>query len=90
MAKVVTRDIKKRARSGIPAVSRFHEMQENVGAYISPRELAIRWRCSRSTVDRIAERVCLTRLCLGDGPNGIIRYLLKEVEGYEQSRMLSR
>ncbi len=90
MASVTKKRVARRSKSGSPASSRTHETPDNTGGYISPRELAIRWRCSRSTVDRIAERVCLTRLCLGDGPNGIIRYLLKEVEGYEQSRMLSR
>ncbi len=63
---------------------------ECVGEYCSPRELAARWRCSRSTVDRIAQRARLTRLCLGDGRNGIIRYLVKEVEQYERSRMLEQ
>lgn len=70
------------------AASQIHEVVGNGETYISPRELVVRWRCSRATVDRIAVRACLTRLCLGDGRNGIIRYLLKEVEQYEQSRML--
>lgn len=56
--------------------------------YLSPRDLTVRWRCSRSTVDRIAEREGLTRLCLGEGQNGIIRYLLTEVEELEESRLL--
>ncbi|XAL98673.1 hypothetical protein OT109_13925 [Phycisphaeraceae bacterium D3-23] len=54
--------------------------------YFSPNELAARWRCSRSSVDRIAQRANLTRVCLGDGRNGIVRYLRKEVEAYEASR----
>ena len=58
--------------------------------YISPRELAQRWRCGRSTVDRIAERERLTRLCLGEGRNGVIRYLLEEVEAFEAERLLPR
>ncbi len=70
------------------AASQNHEAASNGVVYISPRELVVRWRCSRSTVDRIAVRARLTRLCLGDGRNGIIRYLIKEVEQYEQSRML--
>lgn len=56
--------------------------------YISPRELATRWRCSRSTVDRIARREEFTRMCLGIGDNGIIRYLMKEVTAYEQDRQI--
>ena len=57
--------------------------------YLSPRELAERWRCSRSSVDRIARRAGLTRCCLGEGRNGIVRYLRKEVEAYEQSRSVA-
>lgn len=54
--------------------------------YVSPKELASRWRCSRSSVDRIARRAGLTRLCLGEGRNGIVRYVRKEVEAYEATR----
>ena len=56
--------------------------------YISPKELAARWRCSRSSVDRIARRIGLTRLCLGIGKNGLVRFVLKEVEAFEASRAL--
>lgn len=54
--------------------------------YMSPKELAARWCCSRSSVDRIARRAGLTRVCVGEGTNGMIRYLRKEVEVYEASR----
>jgi hypothetical protein len=54
--------------------------------YMSPRELAERWRCSRSSVDRIAPRAGLKRLCSGEGPNGIGRYERKEVEAHGASR----
>ena len=57
--------------------------------YIAPKELAARWRCSRSTVDRIARREGFTRVCLGTGNNGMVRYLRKEVIAYEQSRQIS-
>jgi hypothetical protein len=57
--------------------------------YLSPQDLATRWRCSRSTVNRITEREGLTRLCLGEGRNGIIRYLRSEIEELEESRLLS-
>ncbi len=54
--------------------------------YISPKELAERWRCARSSVDRIASRAKLKKMFLGEGKNGIVRYLRKEVEEYERSR----
>ena len=56
--------------------------------YVSPRELAERWRCSRSSVDLIARRAELTRLCLGEGRNGSVRYLKSEVEAYEAARQV--
>jgi len=54
--------------------------------YLSPKELAERWRCARSTVDRIATRTGLTRLHLGTGRNGIVRYIREEVEAMERQR----
>ncbi len=54
--------------------------------YISPRELAERWRCSRSSVMRIVERAGLARVYLGKGRNGVVRLLRKEVEAYELTR----
>ncbi|MSN27455.1 MAG: hypothetical protein GJV46_16545 [Geobacter sp.] len=54
--------------------------------YLSPSELAVRWCCGRSSVDRIARKARFTRLCLGDGKNGMIRYLREEVIAYEASR----
>ncbi len=56
-------------------------------AMISPNELARRWRCSRSSVDRIAKRAGLKRVCLGEGPNGMVRFIREEVARYEQSRL---
>lgn len=58
------------------------------GPYLSPKELAERWCCSRSSVLRIALRAGLTRLYLGEGRNGIIRYLRKEIEAYEAERQV--
>ena len=58
-----------------------HEMP-----YISPRELAERWQCSRSSVDRIARRARLKCVCLGKGVNGMVRYLRKEVIAYEKAK----
>jgi predicted DNA-binding transcriptional regulator AlpA len=57
--------------------------------YITPKELARRWGCSRSSVDRYAHAAGLTRLCLGYGKNGMVRYLRKEVIAYEQERLVS-
>lgn len=57
-----------------------------VSPYVSPKELQERWRCSRSSVDRIVRRAGLTRLCLGEGRNGIVRYNRKEVEEFEIKR----
>jgi len=57
--------------------------------FISPKELASRWRCSRSSVDRIARQAKFTRLCLGHGPNGTIRYVVKEVIAYEAARLVA-
>jgi len=56
--------------------------------YISPKELAERWSCSRSSVDRIARRAGLSRLCIGERKNGSIRYLRKEVVAYEEQRLV--
>lgn len=54
--------------------------------YLSPRQLAERWQCARSTVDRVATRHGLTRLCLGTGRRGMVRYLREEVEALERQR----
>ena len=55
--------------------------------YVSPKELSHRWQCSRSSVDRIARRHGMVRLCLGHGRNGIVRYLRAEVEAVEAKRL---
>ncbi|MBA7606228.1 hypothetical protein ES703_13376 [subsurface metagenome] len=68
-------------------VNKKHQQRES--PYISPNELAIRWQCSRSSVDRIARRASLTRLCIGEGKNGSIRYLKKEVIAYEKERLIA-
>jgi hypothetical protein len=58
--------------------------------YISPKELALRWDCSVSTAHRIAKRAALTRVLLGEGKNGLIRFPLSEVEAYESARSFNR
>ena len=60
--------------------------QNNPGPYLSPRELADRWKCARSTADRIVSRAGLTKVLLGEGKNGMVRYLKEEVAAYEASR----
>lgn len=60
----------------------------DISPYISPSELAERWHCARSSVDRIAARARLKRMYLGIGKNGIVRYIRKEVEAYEASRII--
>ena len=64
----------------------FSESTVTESPYIAPRELQKRWCCSRSSVDRIARRAGLKRVCLGEGKNGIIRYIREEVEAYEVTR----
>lgn len=61
-------------------------LETSAPEYLSPSQLASRWQCSRSSVDRIAQRARFTRVCLGEGRNGLVRYLRKEVEAYEQKR----
>ncbi|HAI13599.1 MAG TPA: hypothetical protein DCM28_17970 [Phycisphaerales bacterium] len=56
--------------------------------YISPNELSERWQCSRSSVDRIAQRSGMTRICLGEGRNGIVRYLRDEALAFESERTI--
>ncbi len=55
---------------------------------LSAKELAERWRCARSSVDRIARRAGLRRVCLGGGIRGMVRDLREEVEQYEHSRLV--
>ncbi len=54
--------------------------------YLSPRQLAIRWDCSRTTAQRIADRAGISKYLLGEGKNGTVRYRLNEIEAYEQAR----
>lgn len=69
-------------------VGKTRERAAGPSPYVSPNELAERWRCARSSVDRIARRAGLKRMCLGTGRAGMVRYLREEVERYEQSRLV--
>ena len=79
--KIVMKNLKQKVKK--PKVIKM--IKEN-SKYISPNELAHHWQCSRSSVNRIARRAKLTQLCLGEGKNGTIRYMRKEVEAYEKTR----
>ena len=56
--------------------------------YISVKELSERWQCARSSVDRVARRAGIKRLYLGEGRNGMVRFIRKEVEAYEMERLI--
>jgi hypothetical protein len=56
--------------------------------YMSPNELAIRWKCSRTSVDRYTKEAELTRFYLGNGKNSAVRFLRKEVIAYEKERQV--
>ena len=70
------------------SMSRIEQIAARQSEYVAPNELARRWQCARSSVDRIARRAGLTRLCLGDGKDGMVRYVRKEVEAYESRRLV--
>lgn len=57
---------------------------------LSPRDVALRWACSRTTAQRILDRAGVSRVNLGSGRNGLVRYPLDEVVAYERSRTHSR
>lgn len=63
------------------------ELPNNSAHYVSPRRLAERWDCSRTTAQRIANRAGITRVFLGEGRNGTVRYRLDEIEAYEKKRL---
>jgi hypothetical protein len=57
--------------------------------FLSPRDLALRWSCSRTTAQRVAARARFAKYFLGEGRNGMVRYLLSEVEAYEEKRRVA-
>ena len=57
--------------------------------FLSPRQLADRWDCSPTTAQRIAKNAGIAKYCLGEGKNGTVRYLLGEVEAYEEKRRVA-
>ena len=62
--------------------------EQKSSPYISPKELTQRWQCARSSVDRITRLAGMKRIYLGNGKNGIVRFLRKEVEAYERDRIV--
>jgi len=68
--------------------ARKKQAEKEDSEYIAPRELVERWRCARSSVDRIARRAGMTRVCLGEGRNGLVRYIREEVLAYEKSKQV--
>lgn len=56
--------------------------------YFSPRDLAERWRCSRTTVQRIVTQARIGKVILGNGKHGSVRYVRADVEAYERARSL--
>lgn len=70
------------------SISRKGTPASDATPYLSSKDLAERWRCSRPTIGRIAEREGFTRLSLGHGVNGVLLYLRAEIEAYEASRLV--
>jgi len=62
------------------------ELSDFETALLSPAELARHWRVSRSTVDRVTRREGLSRICLGTGRNGTLRFKRSEVEEMEKRK----
>jgi len=52
--------------------------------YLSPNDLAARWRISRRSLDRLVQEEGFTKLFLGDARNSSVRFRLDEVLRYEQ------
>jgi len=47
--------------------------------FLSPRQLADRWDCSATTAQRITRNAGISKYCLGEGRNGMVRYPLSYV-----------
>ena len=73
------------SKNSKPTDSYLREDQ-GVESLISPKNLALRWSCSYSTAQRIAERAGISKVYLGEGKNGLVRYPLCEIVAYESAR----
>jgi hypothetical protein len=78
----------KRRKTDGTKLSDFGQAPAGDSPYFSPAELATRWRCSRSSVDRVARRNGLRKLLLGEGKNGMVRYVRREVEELEKKSLI--
>jgi len=61
------------------------ETQDIEQIYVSPAELATRWRMSRTGAIRIAEKAGIKSIYLGGIPRSTRRFRLREVIEYEDS-----
>jgi hypothetical protein len=55
--------------------------------YMSAKEIALLFGCANSSIGRIAGRERFTRLCLGTGKRGMVRYLRSDVEKFVSKRL---
>ena len=63
------------------------KFQTHSDQYLTPKQLMLRWRCSRSGVSLIADHAGLARQHDGKGARrNSVSYLLTDVVAYEQSR----
>lgn len=62
------------------------DTRATISRYVSPRQLAERWNCSRTAAQRIADRAGIAKYYLGEGRNGMVRYAVADIEAYECSR----
>lgn len=69
-------------------------MQERQGKleqlFISPQELAERWRMSRTGAMRIAERAYISSAFLGGVPGGSRRFRLADIEAFERTVTMTK
>ncbi len=70
-------------------VSNDQNSSERNTVYLSPKDLAQRWACSRGTAQRIAEKNKFNKYFFGEGRHGIVRYILEDVVRFEETRRFS-
>lgn len=70
-------------------VKNVNELDNKDARYLSPRQLAERWNCSRTSAQRIADRAGFSKFFLGVGKNGMLRYALDEIEAFESARRIA-
>lgn len=68
------------------AGERKAKMVDAISEYMTAKEIAERWHCARSSVDRALQRAGLRRFYFGTGRNGMVRYLRREVMDFELKR----